>query len=269
MCKFSRQKERGKGKGKRDTSEALPFHLESCGLPMTSTCTSLAKLRLHSHSFHTAVQSRLGIQGFHFFFFFLSRRRQRRRRWEEGTRSVYVPSPYLGIESPPGSLLQAFKHFSHNLYSLCHFAYLHSFYSFPSWVSNISILLTLLVQPPSLLRLLLFLQLLLFFKLILAESSFCKSSEEKVSFFIIWCGSHFMWRFCEAGWVVTHDGIEIRGGGCESGRKGLPPWGRDWSIYCFLKLYQTACHASDLLYSFKCLYVLLQCSAASPLTNPT
>lgn len=124
----------------------MPFHLGSCDLPITSTCASLAKLRLHVviHFKQLFSQDR-GFKDFTFFFFFFSRGRQRRRRLEKGTRSVYVPSPYMGIESPV-SLLQAFKYFSHSLYPFCHFAHLHSFYSFPSWVSNISILLTLLVQ---------------------------------------------------------------------------------------------------------------------------
>ena len=146
MCKFSRQKERGKGKGKRDTSEALPFCLGSCGLPMTSTCTSPAKLRLHMViNFIQLCSQDRGSKDFISCFF--SRERWRRRTLEKGTRSVYVPSPYMGIESPPGSLLQAFKYFSYNLYPFCPFAHLHSFYSFLSWISNISILLTLLVQP--------------------------------------------------------------------------------------------------------------------------
>lgn len=46
----------------------------------------------------------------------------------------------MGIESP-GSLLQVLKYFSHNLYLFCHFAHITSFYGFPSWVSDISILL--------------------------------------------------------------------------------------------------------------------------------
>lgn len=44
---------------------------------------------------------------------------------------------------------------------------------------------------------------------------------------------------------------------------------RKGSVSCVLKLYQTCCHASNLLYSFRflCAYFFMECSTTSSLTN--
>lgn len=151
---------------------------------MTSTCTSLAKLRLHVviHFKQLFSQDR-GFKDFtvFFFLFFFLAGKAKKEEIGKGDQVSLCTKPIHGYRiswiSPPG--LQVF--FIVFILFVILLIYIH-FTVFRVEFQTALFCLLCLCSP--LLRLLLFLQLL-FFKLIFAESSFCKSSEEKASFFII------------------------------------------------------------------------------------